>query len=102
MVLRAPAPVKQSARRGQQRHRRVQAQPVAADVRVGRDLERIVRARRRARQQSGRELTVSGETSTETARWPQSTDDLNEPGCSGSGGAAMPLPMWKLGCGGWL
>jgi hypothetical protein len=33
----------------------VQAQPVAADVGVGRDLERIVRARRRTGQQGGRE-----------------------------------------------
>ena len=51
------------ARRRQQRHRRVQAQPVAADVRVGRDLERIVRARRRAGEQGGRE-DGQGETST--------------------------------------
>jgi hypothetical protein len=42
----------------------VQAQPIAADVRVGRDLERIVRERRRARQQSGRG-DGQGETTTE-------------------------------------
>jgi hypothetical protein len=41
----------------------VQAQAVAADVRVGRDLERIVCMRRRAGQQGGRE---DGESETST------------------------------------
>jgi hypothetical protein len=41
----------------------MQAEAVAADVRVGRDLERIVRVRRRAREQAGRDDN-QGETST--------------------------------------
>jgi len=41
----------------------VQAQPIAADMRVGRDLERVVCARRRTGQQGGRE-GGQGETST--------------------------------------
>jgi hypothetical protein len=41
----------------------VQAQPVTADVRVGRDLERVMRTRRRAGQQDGR-YGGQGETST--------------------------------------
>jgi hypothetical protein len=84
----------------------VQAEAVAADVRVGRDLERIVRAGRRAREQDRRDDNQA-ETSTMIG------DGLSLPTIEpvepilhrtrhrtwmfGLGGATMPLPIWKPG-----